>query len=193
MYRSNLWDAALFGNAGNDRWQCERAAKHLRNCKEADHTHYANQLESWAEMHGKCEVLSDAKIWSASRAEIQEGVSVLLDEFGTIPGPVKPRLCVAYAKFTCEEQSKESMDMTLFGVFLRLCQFLSRARTFCLRSSLCWHFNGANLAIGTDTQSESRGTRNNNSAIRDSISLVSLKGQRASAPTMECWDAWKDA
>ena len=88
--RCDLWDSAVNGKRGNDRWQCQRAAQHWRRLKYFD---IANKLDAWANWELKVTCLSEESVSNTTHDERKEAIDILKTEFDVIPGEVKPRLC----------------------------------------------------------------------------------------------------
>ena len=89
--RTDLWNSSVYGKMGNDRWQCERAARTWRRHRREN---IAEHLDKWAEKQRSVENLSEDMINNTTRHDRDIAVDILIEEYGEVPKEVKPRLAV---------------------------------------------------------------------------------------------------
>ena len=100
--RCDLWQTAVFGSDGNDRYQCERAGVTQRGRKNVD---VANKLDEWAETYRKVGRLSAQFVMDSTPAEREAALDILRAEYGEIPTEVFHRLV---AKTAAEQRDQAS-------------------------------------------------------------------------------------
>ena len=112
--RCDLWSAAVHGKQGNNRYQCERAAKqHRAN----NNLKLAGELELWAQKVVDCEILAAANIMKATPEQVAKGVAVLTNEYGELPDVIPFRLVAWRVKRTIDTCERPNVDEALDMAF----------------------------------------------------------------------------
>ena len=108
--RCDLWGAAVHGKQGNNRYQCERAAKQQRG---RNNLKLAGELEIWAQKVVDCEMLAAANILKATPEQVAKGVAVLTNEYGELPDVIPFRLVAWRVKRTIDTCERPNVDEIL--------------------------------------------------------------------------------